>query len=243
MMDILRDSVWQFIGAVVTLIAIVQAFWIYRLQQQTREIAFGLVSARRPLAIADELSSRVTVLVDGKPTRNLHLLVFGLKNSGKRAISPADFERQLSISFAEGQIISAEIASQLPSNIGGKLSIYESRVELAPLLLNASDQILIQVLLTAENPEWTEDVRILDVPTLVPINSRPKLPPFFQSGLPTGMAAMVLLGMSWLLFADKAGMFMGYWFFGLATFMAVFGSITRAINNSGKAAMRRIDGE
>lgn len=201
-MEILRDPAWQFIGAIFAFLSIAGALWIYWLQKRTRELAFGLISSRRPLAIADELSSRVTVQLDGKPVQNLHLLVFALKNSGKRAICPSDYERELSISFPDGQVVSAEISSQSPPNLGGQLLNSESSIEISPLLLNTGDYLLIQVLLSAKSPKWEVDVRILDVSSLASINTYPS---FFKSGLPALIFWVLLFGLGHLFFGkDKA---------------------------------------
>lgn len=192
MVDLMRDPVWTFVGAVLAVLGIGTAFWIYWLQRQTKELAFGIVSLRRLLSVADEVSSRVTVHLDGNEVKNLHLLVYGLKNSGHRAIASSDFEHPLSISFANGQVVAAEITSQHPSNLGATLITAESRIELQPLLLNAGDQILLQVLLSAPSPSGSIDVRILDVPALAPINVNDRLPPFFESGMPMFMVVCIL---------------------------------------------------
>lgn len=202
-MEILRDPAWQFIGAIFAFLSVVGALWIYWLQKQTRELAFGLISSRRPFAIADELTSRVTLQLDGKTVQNIHLMLFALKNSGKCAISPSDYERKLSISFPEGQVVSADISTQLPPNLGGKIQSSESCIELSPLLLNSGDYLLIQVLVSAINPKWEVDVRVRDVPNLKSINT---LPPLSKTGAPL-VIAMFLLGGFYLLFfggnADK----------------------------------------
>ena len=215
-LEILRDPAWQFIGATIALLSILVAWWIYWLQKQTRELAFGLASSRRPLAIADELSSRVTVQLDGKSVKNLHLLVFGFKNSGNRAISPADFERKLSISFLNGQVVSADISSQSPPNLGGELLSFESRIELSPLLLNSGDYMLIQVLLSAEKPKWEVDVRVRDVAQLVPINTDP---PILKSGVPMLIIMTSSIGLLFLFFGKAADKSLGYFIVGISIFI------------------------
>lgn len=242
MLELLRDPVWQFIGAVLAAIATGAAFWIYWLQRQTKELAFGIVSSRRLLSVADEVSSRVTVQLDGKAVTNLHLLVYGLKNSGHRAVAPSDFERPLSISFSEGQVVSAEVASQAPANLGVTLVVTESNIELQPLLLNAGDQILIQVLLSAPSPSESVSTRIIDVPTLVPINLQPRLPPFLESGTPMLAVMCILIAVGSYLFdpdgQGKPAYFLG--FMGFAAFVILHGLGTRLFERIGPAARRYI---
>lgn len=239
MIESLRDPVWQFVGVVLTALGVAAAFWIYWLQRQIKEIAFGLLSSRRPLAIADELSSRVTVELDGKIVGNLHLLVFGLKNSGHRAVAPADFQSPLRIQFVEGQVVSAEIGSQAPLNLGAKLLISEAEVVLQPLLLNPGDQVLIQVLLSSATPTYSLDARVLDVSSFAPINAHPRLPPFFASGLPIGMVVFTIGGLGFLLFADEH--LHAYVFLGVAAIIPIFGVLTRLFQDIGTSARRRIN--
>lgn len=61
MLDFFRDPAWQFVGVVLALLSLGGAFWIYWLQRQAKELAFGLISSHRLVAVADEVSSRVTV--------------------------------------------------------------------------------------------------------------------------------------------------------------------------------------
>ncbi|MCC5619770.1 hypothetical protein [Nostoc sp. CHAB 5715] len=243
MLDLLRDPVWQFFGAAFAVLGIAVALWIYWLQRQTKELAFGIVSSRRLLSVADEVSSRVTVELDGKSVKNLHLLVYGLKNSGHRAISPNDFQRALKISFPEGQVISAEITSEVPSKLGATLVATESSIELNPLLLNSGDKLLIQVLLSASSPSESVDARIIDIPSLVPINTRPRLPAFFDSAMPIFVGVLILIAIgSYFLDSGEQSPPMYLAFFGLALF-SVFQSFVMRLREKVGPTARRYVGE
>jgi hypothetical protein len=236
--EAIRDPVWQFVGVLVAVLSLAAAFWIYWLQQQTKELAFGLLSARRLLSVSDELSSRVTVQLDGISVGSLHLLVFGLKNSGHRAVVPADFEQHLCIQFSDGQVVSAEIAAQIPSDLGAKLTTSDTTVELQPILLNSGDQMLLQVLLSSATPRYALEARVQDISSFAPINSRPRLPPFLASGLPMMMIAFIAIGVAYLNFSDNLKQ--GYLFLGTAALIPVFGIATRVLQDYGKSARRRI---
>jgi hypothetical protein len=238
MINVLRDPLWQFVGVLLALLSVAAAFWIYWLQRQTKELAFGLVSSRRLLSVSDELSSRVSILLDGKTVKDVHLVVYGLKNSGHSAICASDFERALKINFNEGQVISAEIASQSPPNLGASLSSSDTGVELRPLLLNAGDQLLIQVLLSAPYPREDIDTRIVGISSLAKINSIPLLPPFFESGLPLAIIVWLLSGMfSFFVSPDKT---LAIGFFCLAVFAMMYSIAKRLFEGFGSAARRRI---
>lgn len=241
MLELLRDPVWQFVGAILAVIAIAVAFWIYWLQRQTKEIAFGIVSSRRLLSIGDEVSSRVSVQLDGKVVKDLHLLVYALKNSGNRAVSQSDFQRPLSISFVEGQVVAAEVVFQTPSNLGARLVVTESRVELEPLLLNSGDQVLVQILLSATSPHASVDARVVDVPALVPISVIPRLPPFFESGMPTLIVAFLLLALATYVAAKGEENTPPYLLsLGFAAFAVLYSLGSRLLERFGRAAKRYV---
>jgi len=239
LLELLRDAVWQFVGAVLALLGVVVAIYLYWLQRQSKELAFGLLSSRRPLSIADELSSRVTVQLDGTPVGNLHLLVFGLKNSGHRAVLPQDFAKAFSIAFSNGKVVSAEIASQHPKNLGAQLTVQEHWVELHPVLLNPGDQLLVQILLSSTKPDWKVDARVVDIPAFAEINRTPKLPPFMRSGL--FLPFLLALGFGlWKVYsggeAEEAYVPLSF-----AAFIIMYSLGSRLVNESGSSVRRRID--
>lgn len=239
MLDLLRDGLWQSVGALLALLAILASFWIYKLQQQRKELAFGVVSTRRLLTVADEVSTRVTVQLDGREVRDLHLLVFGLKNSGTVAVRPEDFERPLCIVFASGEILSASVSSERPHGLGASLTVSPSTVELTPLLMNANDQVLVQVLLSAPTPNYSASARVVDVPELVPVELRPRLPPLHQSGLPFAALLCVLIAFYYLI-TGGPDLNMAFYWMGFAVFTLCFGVFTRFIERIKPSSRRFI---
>jgi hypothetical protein len=238
MLELLRDPAWQFAGILLAAAAVVASFWIYWLQRQTKELAFGIVSSRRLLTVADEVSSRVRVELDGREIKDLHLTVYGLKNSGRRAVPASDFDRPLSLYFAPEQVISAQVSSQAPRNLGAKLLVTDSVVQLEPLLLNPGDHVLIQVLLSPGSPAGQLDGRVIDVADFQPINLRPELPKFHESGLVLLAAICPIIGLfgvfiypknlSWLLWI------------GIGIFTIVFGYAGRWLERARSSSRRRI---
>ena len=239
MLALLRDPIWQFIGAILAFLGVGAAFWVYWLQRQIKELTFGEVSSRRLLSVADELSSRITVQLDGEIVTNLHLIVYGIKNSGHQAIPPGDFERPVSISFADGQVISAEVVAQSPKNLLARLTVDKSRIELQPLLLNCNDQILIQVLLSANSTESFVDARIINIPELAKVNRTRRYPPILKSAVPELVGIILLISFFLYLFGDdkKFAMFM----FGSAFFSVAFSIFLHLLQRVGPSARRYIE--
>jgi hypothetical protein len=168
----------------------------------------------------------------------IHLLIYALKNSGHRAIALTDWERPFAISFGNDTIVSAEIASQHPSNLNAKILIETNCINLVPLMLNPGDQIVMKMLVSSEQPITKCDMRVLDVASLSPINTSEKLPPFFQSGLPTLM--YMCAAIAGIIFAVSEDTTKAIPFLIAAIFAPIFGWSSRVFQNFGSSARRRV---
>ena len=238
MLGLLRDPAWQFAGVLLAAAAIGAAFWIYWLQRQTKELAFGVVSSRRLLAVADEVSSRIRVELDGREIKDLHLTVYALKNSGSRAVPAFDFDRPVLLRFLPGQVVSAQVSSQLPRNLGATLLVTDSTVELKSLLLNPGDHVLIQVLLSPGSPAGQLDGRVIDISHFQSINLRPELPKFHQSGLVLMAVFFLIIGLFEALVHPQSSSWL-FWV-GAVAFIVVFGYASRWLEQARASSRRRI---
>jgi hypothetical protein len=170
MLELFRDSIWQFIGAVLGIVSIPFAYWLYSLQHKYKELVFGIISQRTLLTISDEISHRLVVLLDETPVEDVNLVMLGVKNSGNMPILSDDFKRPLIITFeGNATVVSAKIVSQAPENLGAHLRIERGLVEIIPLLMNPLDTIVIQVLLSSKVPRILLDTRIVDISKTLPI--------------------------------------------------------------------------
>ena len=162
MIELLRDPIWQFVGAALALLALAAAFWIYLLQRQKKELAYGVLSTRRLLSVASELRSRVSVTIDGRPVEDLHLIVVGIKNSGNTSIAEADYLYALTLHVKDKtEIISAEVSKFFPSNLLVSLSFQPDKLEFKPPLLNPGDYFTVQALVSGKSPAFTSDFRLI----------------------------------------------------------------------------------
>jgi hypothetical protein len=177
MLELLRDGIWQFVGALIALLSFAAAVLIYFMQKQRKELAFGHLSARTVLTVSDEISGRVSVTFDQRPVTNIRLVVVGLKNSGDRPILAADFERPLSVHFgAQARLLSVSVIKQSPTNLHAGVEIDGNKLTLTPMLFNSGDHIVIQALVEAPELAIVADTRIVDIPSLVPLNTGLRMP-------------------------------------------------------------------
>lgn len=221
------------------------AFYIHRLQVKTHELAIGLIFSRPLLSIADELASRVKVELDGVEVKNLNLLVYGIKNSGTQAILVSDFERLISVSLAGGKVVSAHVIAQKPKNINASVHFSDSMVEVRLLLFNPSDQVLIQILVSASELSPLIGLGVINIVDYVSINNRTRLPPYFQSGALFVILMLLIFALgSWAFIDRREDAFaMTTWFLVSAVASLAISLFLRFGERFGVAARRRIDEE
>jgi len=169
--DLVRDPAWQFVGAIVAVIAIAATFAVYLLQRERKEFSFGVFYQTPLLTVAEELAARVRVTFDGNAIRNLRLVVLGFKNSGNRPIVTSDFEREVRITMSSGStILSCDISKQSPANLDVQAAIHGHELRLSPVLLNPHDYVLLKLLVGCDSPIVPlVDARIVGVRNLTPL--------------------------------------------------------------------------
>lgn len=161
-MELLRDPLWQFIGAILALAALPFAFWLYQLQKPRKELAYAVLSRRRLLSVATELRGRVHITVDEKTVEDIYLLIVGVKNSGNLPILESDFVFTPKVrTSGDSQLVSVEVTKFSPSNLQIQLDLVEDTFSFSPLLLNPGDYFVVQALISGKSPELEPDFRVV----------------------------------------------------------------------------------
>jgi len=175
-LNVFRDSIWQFIGAVLTLLALFVAIRGNLLQQRSKRLAYK-VEEVLPIIPAQNLPVRLKVMYDEKVLVEPHIVILRIFNTGQLPILPEDYKQPLVISFGESARIIV-IGFPLPKLLKDIVlkQISPNEIEIAPSLLNPGDMFNISVLIEpqdqAENadfwihwaiPNITVDGRIVGV--------------------------------------------------------------------------------
>src|SRR5215207_9277121 len=100
-MDLLRDPMWQFAGAVLSILAIAVSIILYLLQRNRKELSYFIISKTPLVNVAKDVGDKLEIRFDGKVVRAVHLIVVRIFNSGNVPILPIDFQRDVSIVFDE----------------------------------------------------------------------------------------------------------------------------------------------
>ncbi len=149
MPDIVRDPVWQFVGAVVTLLAIPVSILIAWWQTKRKSMSYEIITETPVLKQAEGVDDVLQLSFHGKRVRDVWLVVVKLANSGSALIAPSDFERPISLRFGtEASVLTAELAEVRPRGMEPVLTVERDGVYIEPLLMNPRDSIVLKTLLT-----------------------------------------------------------------------------------------------
>jgi hypothetical protein len=163
-LDLLRDPLWQFVGAVLAVLALVVSFVIYQLQRQRKGVTYDVLSRTHLLTVREELEGKLQVLYEGEPAKSISLLVVKIWNSGNQPILSTDYERPISFCTGEAsRILSADVTDVEPSGLMVKVNTNENAVTLSSTLLNPGDALTLKLLVRDTGNALCADARIVGV--------------------------------------------------------------------------------
>lgn len=169
MVEILNNSVWQFVGVLIGVASIVIPIILYLIQRTKKALSYSIISStpllKTSLLHPDiNLKGRIEILFMGKAVQNVHLLLVKIFNSGNAPITAKDYERPISINFGkESQILSAIISKRTPNDINVSTSIEKNKIILNEVLLNKGDSVEFTILTNKYDGEINVDGRIAGV--------------------------------------------------------------------------------
>lgn len=163
-MDIIRDPMWQFFGAILVIIGIIISIILYWIQRPKSSLSWKIISNAPLVKISSEIRGNLQVLFEGNLVENIQLIIVRIINTGNVSIKSGDYEHPINFTFDENaQILSAEIIETIPNNIEVSVNIEENRVFMSPTLLNKGDSVTIKTLVNQFENHILVDGRIVGV--------------------------------------------------------------------------------
>jgi hypothetical protein len=163
-MQILRDQIWQFIGAILTLITVVISIYAYFKQRGTKHIHCEVVSNSSVVSISNAIKPDIQIFYKGKLTDDLRLIIIKLQNTGTLPISSKDYEESIQIYFGEAaDILDIELVEFSPKSLVPQFTNNVNTLILKPLLLNPNDMFILKVIARKASEIIEVKARILGV--------------------------------------------------------------------------------
>lgn len=195
MLEIIRDPLWQFVGAMLAVVALVASFLIYQLQRSRKGITYDVLSRTNLLTVREELEGKLQVLYEGEPAKSLTLIVLRVWNSGNQPILAADFERP--VSFCTGKtsrLLSAAVTQVEPPELMVDVEVVENMLTIMPTLLNSGDAVTLKLLVRDSGSALCPDARVVGVKSIRRAGEGSKLFPALAT------TAMILLAAGFYLY-------------------------------------------
>ena len=136
-MEWFRDPIWQFVGAVIGIVAIIITYFVFKRQQKMKSIVYEIISTTPLLSVKGEMKNKMQVFYAQKTIEsNMNLLILKIHNSGNEPVLPTDFEKPITIEFEETtEILEVESIEVSPQNLQPNIEINGNKISLLPLLL------------------------------------------------------------------------------------------------------------
>jgi hypothetical protein len=168
-MELLRDPLWQFVGALLTLVTIFVAIYLFIKDRTKKSIIYQVKLFLPVLSIDEKEKGDFHVLFKDQEIHDLFLISICVVNSGNMPITTQDYEKPVTFIFGEtSRVYSAEVISTQPKDLIVELSIKDNSVTLAPLLLNSGDMIEIKSLVTSPDMDkFKSEGRVIGVKEIV----------------------------------------------------------------------------
>lgn len=163
-MDIIRDPMWQFFGAILVVIGIIISIILYWIQRPKSSVSWKIIANSPLVKISSEIRGNLQVLFDGSPVKDIQLIIIKIINTGNVSIKSGDYEHPINLNFdKKAQILTAEVIETNPNNIEASTNIEGNSVIISPTLLNKGDSVTIKTLVNQFNNHISIDGRIVGV--------------------------------------------------------------------------------
>ena len=127
-------------------IAIFIAFY-FNWWRNRKSLSYEVLTSTNLFSVNSEVKHRIKITLDGKPAKDVQIVIIELLNDGYLPIEDKDFSTPLTIDFGESaEIISVENKENNPEDLPVKIISEKTKVEIEPLLLNRKDSLKMQIL-------------------------------------------------------------------------------------------------
>ncbi len=164
MIEILRDPVWQFVGAALTLVGIFIAVILSYAQRKRKELSFDILASAPMLDVAARVQDRVRITYLGRPVSKIHFVSVILINTGNVPIIASDFEESVKFNFGiDAEVLDTDLAVKNPRTLKTDIHLESTGFSLDPTLFNPDDSVTVNVLLGQFDGKINVEGRIVGV--------------------------------------------------------------------------------
>lgn len=162
-MEFLRDQIWQFWGAVIGALALLITVIFFILQRKNKRLTYSILTETPLLSVDDELRGKIKIQYGRKSIQNIYLVLLQIQNQGNVDIASSDYEKPITFSFENSEILSIETVEVSPKSLTPTIISTLSSFTIEPILLNKKDHIVIKLLFSNYGRKVNVETHILGV--------------------------------------------------------------------------------
>jgi hypothetical protein len=147
-LNILRDPLWQFIGALLILGSLIVSLFLLK-QRGRKSLTYEILSNISLLSNKEEIKGKLKILFEETPVEDVHLIEIKIINSGNTPIISTDYEQSINLTFnKESKILTTEISETTPRDLPVTATISDGKIIINRILLNNGDAFIIKMLIS-----------------------------------------------------------------------------------------------
>lgn len=164
MLEILRDPVWQFIGALLALLAIAVSFWVYILQKPKKRLLIERVARVPLITLGADATPGLQITMNGRTINQATVILVRVVNIGNTPLPASDFESPITLEFEEKSIVlDARIAETEPKDIPVQVTNTANTLSITKTLLNPGDSFTCRALVQDSKGSYAAKARVSGV--------------------------------------------------------------------------------
>lgn len=189
MLELLRDSVWQFIGAFMALVAILVSLFIFFKQSQRKRVSYDVLADIPLLTIKEENALGLQISFRDEAVSKPCLFFLRIHNTGSAPITYDDYEQSIQLTFGENcRVLAAELVDSYPKKLPIEISHTDTIVSFSRSLLNVGDSYTCRILGSNLPDKYEISGRIAGVSCIERLVDKPA-----YLGLPTFVGIVLIL--------------------------------------------------
>ena len=164
MLEILRDPVWQFVGAMLALLAIAVTIWAYFAQRPRKRLLVERVARVPLITVGADRIPGLQITIDGHQIERATVVVVLVRNLGNAPLAAKDFESSLTLDFEVGSVVlDAQISGSTPEHLPVMVERSANLVTFSKNLLNPRDTFECRILVKDSSGDYVPKARIAGV--------------------------------------------------------------------------------
>lgn len=177
MIALLQDPIWQFVGAVLALLAIGVTVWVYLAQRTKRRLLVEHIARMPLMAIGAKKIPGLKISIDEQSIAEATIVLVRVTNAGNASLVAADFESPVSLTFGpKARILYADVAEFSPSSLQVSVTYTGNVVQFGRQLLNPGDTFSCRILVQDSLGKYLVGGRVVGVRE-IETSSKPRIGP------------------------------------------------------------------